>query len=65
MDIKLDDLQKLIDLLKKNGITEFEGHGLKLKLLPSHQSNPVSPTETTNDAPAAPEDEDELLYWSS
>jgi hypothetical protein len=58
------ELEALIKMLRKNGVTEFEGHGLKLRV----DAPDVKPKNGT--ASEAPQGDDELsqedlLFWSA
>ena len=58
------ELEALIKMLRKNGVTEFEGHGLKLRVdAPDVKPKNGTASETTADEGQLTEEE--ALFWSA
>ena len=59
----IQGLKKLLKMLREQGCTEFEGHGLKLKLgdLPPELNSEQDSKDMQTDPPMSDE---EILLWS-
>lgn len=57
------DLETLVKMLRKHGVTSFEGHGLKLEIEPAEQKPISAQQDKAAQADSGPT-EDELLLWS-
>lgn len=58
------DLEALIKMLRKNGVTEFEGHGLKLRVNEPDSKAKNGTADGKLETDPEPSD-DELLFWSA
>lgn len=58
------ELEALIKMLRKNGVTEFEGHGLKLRV-DAPEAKAKNGTADEKPAGETELDEDAMLFWSA
>jgi len=58
------ELEALIKMLRKNGVTEFEGHGLKLRVN-EPDSKAKNGTADSNIETDSEPSQDDLLFWSA
>lgn len=65
--MQLSELEALIATLTKAGVSEFEGLGVKLKIvLPPRHIDSVTPPPLSPQGISSEHDkDDELLFWSS